>query len=313
MFLKRLFAGSCYIVVLAVCYFLKILLPLIDGVPQYVGDFCFDALIYAFTIIGTYEMLRAVQGKMSKVEKALVWAFAIVAIPVCVISEVFLQAYGGGIVGTAAIFMVFVMALFVAFIANHENMTLESLGVSLLSAIYPTVLLCVMVLINHVSVDASALKGFAIDSRLAILLVFYMSPWVDSIAYVFGLCFKKYFPKKMAPKLSPNKTVIGGIGSFVGGAVGATSLYFLYNVPAWASGVYPNMHIWLPVYMVIGLVVTVTVIFGDLVESCIKRKAGIKDMGKLIPGHGGVLDRIDSALFAAVAVYGCFLILRLIF
>ena len=315
MFLKRLAAGTCYILVLAAFYFLKILLPLIDGVPQFVGDFCFDVLIYGFALIGTFEMLRAVKDKLCKAEKALVWAFAIVAIPVCAVCCVFLKGYEGmlgGALGAAAVFLTFVMALFIVFIANHEKMTLESFGVSLVSAIYPTVLLCVMVLINHVYIDASAWKGFAFDSRLAILLVFYMSPWVDSIAYVFGLCFKKYFPKQMAPKLSPKKTVIGCVGSFVGGAVGAISLYFLYNVPAWATGVYPNMHIWIPVYMTLGLIVTVTVIIGDLAESCIKRKAGIKDMGNLIPGHGGILDRIDSSLFAAVAIFVCFAVLSLI-
>ena len=309
MFLKRLFAGAGYVLVLAVFYFLKILLLLIDGVPRFVGDFCFDVAIYALTLIGTFEMLRAMQDKICKAEKALVWAFAIITIPVCAVSEAFLKDFGGGIVGAAFMFMAFIMALFVAFIANHENMTLESLGLTVISAIYPALLLCVMVLINHVDINVDSVKKFDLDSRLAILLVFYISPWADSIAYVFGLCFRKYFPKKMAPKLSPNKTVIGGVGSFVGGAVGAASLYFLYNAFA---GSFAQMYIWLPVYMVIGLIVTVAVMVGDLVESCIKRKAGIKDMGNLIPGHGGILDRIDSALFAAVAIYICFFILAII-
>lgn len=303
--LKRFLAGSCYILVLAVCYCLKIF------VPQPFGDFCFDALIYAFAIIGTFEMLRAVKEKITKVEKGLVWAFAIVAIPACAVCEVYLQSLGGGIFASAVAFMAFIMALFIAFIANHEKMTLESFGVTVTSAIYPTLLLCVMVLINHVGITGEAVKGFALDSRLAILLVFYLSPWVDSIAYVFGFCFKKYFPKKMAPKLSPNKTVIGCVGSFVGGMAGAVSLYFLYNMPVLA-GSYDKMYIWLPVYIAIGLIVTVAVILGDLVESCIKRKAGIKDMGNLIPGHGGILDRIDSALFATMAIYVCFFIIGLI-
>ncbi len=306
--LKRLLTGTCYILVLAVCYCLKILLP------QPYGDFCFDALIYAFALIGTFEMLRAVKDKISKAEKALVWAFAIVAIPACALCDVYLKGYEGvvgGILGAAAAFLAFVTALFIAFIANHEKMTLESLGVSVVSAIYPTVLLCVMVLINHIGIEAASVKQFALDSRLAILLVFYISPWADSIAYVFGFCFKKYFPKKMAPKLSPNKTVIGAVGSFVGGAVGAASLYFLYNMPVLA-GSYSQMYIWLPVYMALGLFVTVAVMVGDLIESCIKRKAGIKDMGNLIPGHGGILDRIDSALFAAIAIFLSFVLIALI-
>ena len=309
MFLKRLFAGAGYVLVLAVFYFLKILLPLIDGVPQFVGDFCFDVAIYALTLIGTFEMLRAMQDKICKAEKALVWAFAIITIPLCAVSEVFLKDFGGGIVGAAFMFMAFIMALFVAFIANHENMTLESLGLTVISAIYPALLLCVMVLINHVDINVASVDKFDLDSRLAILLVFYISPWADSIAYVFGLCFRKYFPKKMAPKLSPNKTVIGGVGSFVGGAVGAASLYFLYNAFA---GSFAQMYIWLPVYIAIGFLAAAATEFGDLVESCIKRKLGIKDMGSLIPGHGGVLDRIDGTMFASIAVYFVFAILRFV-
>ena len=71
------------------------------------------------------------------------------------------------------------------------------------------------------------------------------------------------------------------------------------------------MYIWLPVYLFVGLVASVATAFGDLVESAIKRKLGIKDMGKLMPGHGGALDRIDSVLFATIVVYTAFLIIGL--
>ena len=136
-----------------------------------------------------------------------------------------------------------------------------------------------------------------------------ISPFADSLAYVFGRFLKGKFPKKMAPVVSPNKTVIGGIGGLVGGAVGAAILYFAYNAVA---GSFAQMYLWLPVYLLIGLLAAAATEFGDLVESCIKRKVDIKDMGKLMPGHGGILDRIDGTQFAAVVVYLSFIIIHAI-
>ena len=70
------------------------------------------------------------------------------------------------------------------------------------------------------------------------------------------------------------------------------------------------MAIWLPVYLLIGLLAAAATAFGDLVESCIKRKVGLKDMGSIMPGHGGALDRIDGTLFATIVVYIVFLVVR---
>ena len=131
----------------------------------------------------------------------------------------------------------------------------------------------------------------------------------DTFAYLFGRCFKKYFPRKFAPAISPNKTVIGAIGGLVGGVIGAGIIYFAYNAVA---GSYENMGLWLTVYLLIGLLAAAATEFGDLVESCIKRKLGLKDMGKIMPGHGGALDRIDGTLFAAMVVYLAFVAVRML-
>jgi phosphatidate cytidylyltransferase len=183
--------------------------------------------------------------------------------------------------------------------------TLEGTGLSLLSGFYPTMLLCLLSLVNHTAAPV-ALRGLAFNSNLLILLIFVIAPCADSIAYVFGISFKKYLPKKMTPNLSPNKTVIGGVGGLVGGVLGAAILYFAYNG---VCGSFDQMYIWLPVYLGIGLVASVATAFGDLVESSIKRKLGIKDMGKIMPGHGGALDRIDSILFATIIVYAAFILI----
>ncbi len=293
----RLISGAVYITVLVIAYCLKI----------FVHDFCFDALIYAFALIGTFEMLRAMGERITKAEKGIVFAFSVVCIPVCAVCEYF---YNYGLHVTAVGFFVLVLALLTLFVFRHNETTLENLGVSLLSAVYPTILLSLMVLANHMGDKIpQELVAFGLDSRIVVLIIFVVSPCADSIAYLFGRFFKKYFPAKMAPDISPNKTVIGGIGGLIGGMLGAAALYFIYNALA---GTFAQMHIWLPVYLGIGLVVSAATEFGDLVESGIKRKAGIKDMGNIMPGHGGILDRIDGSLFAAVVAYQIFELIYLI-
>lgn len=291
----RLITGTCYIAVLLVFFLLKI----------FVHDLFFDALIYAFALIGTFEMTRAMKDGITKAEKIAVFAFAVVCIPACALCE---QFWGTGLQAAAVCFFALAVALLSLLVARHEETSPQNLGVAFLCAVYPTLLLALLTLTNHLS-GPPALEQFALNSDLAILFVFVISPFADSLAYVFGRFLKSKFPKKMAPVVSPNKTVIGGVGGLVGGLVGAAILYFSYNAVA---GSFADMAIWLPVYLLIGLLAAAATEFGDLVESCIKRKAEIKDMGRLMPGHGGILDRIDGTQFAAVAVYVAFAVIHLI-
>ncbi|MBQ8685051.1 MAG: phosphatidate cytidylyltransferase, partial [Clostridia bacterium] len=149
--------------------------------------------------------------------------------------------------------------------------------------------------------SSERLAEIGFNSDLLILMIFVVSPVSDTLAFLFGKFLGKFFPAKMAPTISPNKTIVGAIGGLIGGAVGAGILYFVYN---WLFvGSFIDMHIWLSVYLAIGFLAAAANEFGDLVESCIKRKVGLKDMGNIMPGHGGILDRIDGTLFACGAVY----------
>ncbi|MBQ7368849.1 MAG: phosphatidate cytidylyltransferase [Clostridia bacterium] len=302
---KRIISGICYAALLFGFFLLKI----------FVHDFCFDVFIYAFTLIGTFEILRAMQDRMTKAERVIVFAFAAIVIPACVLSEYYFR-YGLHV--TSVCFVAMGTVLLSLLVLRHEETTPENLGVAFFSSLYPTLLLMVLVLVNHVSDPVAitqgkfpaALQEIAFNSDLLIVFVFTVSPVCDVFAFFFGRMFKKQFPDKLAPEISPNKTIIGGIGGLVGGVATAAVIYFVYNA---ITGVgYVNMHIWLPVYLAIGFLAAAATEFGDLVESCIKRKLGIKDMGNIIPGHGGVLDRIDGTLFASVAVYLIFALLRLL-
>ncbi|MBQ8322849.1 MAG: phosphatidate cytidylyltransferase [Clostridia bacterium] len=291
----RLISGTCYVAILIAFYLLKI----------FVHDLCFDVLIYAFALIGTFEMLRAVQDKTTKAERGIVFAFAVVSIPLCAVAE---HYFSYGLHWVTICFFVMAVALVCLLVIRHEETSLESLGLSFLSAVYPVLLLCLLVQANHVP-KLPAFSSIAFNSDLLILFIFVVSPFADTFAYLFGRCLKKYFPRKFAPVISPNKTVVGAIGGLVGGLIGAAILYFAYNA---VVGSFENMGFWLTVYLLIGLFAAAATEFGDLVESCIKRKLGLKDMGKIMPGHGGVLDRIDGTLFAAMVVYLAFAAVRML-
>jgi phosphatidate cytidylyltransferase len=97
--------------------------------------------------------------------------------------------------------------------------------------------------------------------------------------------------RPLAPTISPKKTVEGAVGGVVFGTLAmATGGYWVFESPIWMLGL-------------LGAAIVMLGIVGDLFESLLKRSAGVKDSSNLIPGHGGVLDRIDSWLFAAPVYY----------
>ena len=119
----------------------------------------------------------------------------------------------------------------------------------------------------------------------------------DSGAYLFGSALSRSFPAKLFPRISPGKSWVGSIGGGVLTLIIAAVLWRfrpeLLNLPQWLG---------------LGLVVCVFGTWGDLVESLFKRQLGIKDSGNVLPGHGGILDRFDSALLAipAAVIYCSF-------
>lgn len=130
----------------------------------------------------------------------------------------------------------------------------------------------------------------------------FISSWIcDTCAYVVGMLFGKH---KLAPVLSPKKSIEGAVGGIAGSAiVGALYAYFI------VESVISEQRI-IGVFILISAIGAVISQVGDLAASAIKRNHEIKDYGKLIPGHGGVMDRFDSVIFTAPMIY--FLALLLI-
>ena len=109
----------------------------------------------------------------------------------------------------------------------------------------------------------------------------------DSGAYFVG---RKFGKKKLAPNVSPNKSVEGLYGGILTSMLIVVAVASLYLDMTWPE---------LCLFLILSVITVFSSVLGDLFESMIKRRAGIKDSGRILPGHGGVLDRIDSLLAAA--------------
>lgn len=132
----------------------------------------------------------------------------------------------------------------------------------------------------------SALLIFADDGGVRVFTVIVTVVFADIGGYVAGVLFGRHL---MVPAISPKKSWEGLGGSLLFGIGAAVvTVTFLLDKPAWVG-------------VPLGLMLVITGVLGDLVESQVKRDLGIKDMGRLLPGHGGLMDRIDAMLPSAVA------------
>jgi len=142
-----------------------------------------------------------------------------------------------------------------------------------------------------------ALRGVT-DGRNWVFFALLATFASDAAAFFSGRAVGRH---RLAPRISPNKTWEGAAA----GIVGALVLSLLFASPS-VFGLSNPLHIQAlsyPQALLIGALVSIFGQFGDLVESLLKRNAGVKDSGNLFPGHGGVLDRLDSVVFAGIVVY----------
>ena len=179
-----------------------------------------------------------------------------------------------------------------------KGYSLNDMFATVFIGIYPLSLFMLFLPVNH---SEAGLLG--------IMLVIAVPVMTDTMAYFTGMALGK---RKLCPQISPKKTVAGAVGGVIGGIIGALIVFFLFDFSS-AMSVFPNagsmelipgnLYGSLGLYIALGIVGGVLSELGDLAASWIKRKAGIKDFGKIFPGHGGIMDRLDSILFMLPLVY----------
>ena len=239
--------------------------------------------------MGCFEIGRALKGYSVKGGFTVAIIFGVLFVPVYTLGEYFFAGYGFAF----ALSFTAACLLFLSVYSAALKSGVKAYLVSALSIVYPALLLLTMLIVNDFVGD---------KALIGLILIFVISPCADVMAYLTGMSWskiKKGNVKKLCPKLSPKKTWAGAIGGVVGGAIGGLIIYFIFKSQAEAF----NTVIPAVLYFVLtGLIGSVFTEIGDLFESGIKRKVGIKDSGKIMPGHGGVLDRIDGTMFCSAFI-----------
>lgn len=282
--LKRIITGTGIFAVLIGMFASRIFwtteITALEGGVLTAGEVLFDAVLALMAIVGTFEVVRAMDVKMLFIEKIIALIFPIIVFPIATFC---------GAIYAFVVIAIYGMLTVALSVFAFKDATLESVGLTMLSVFYPTGLILPLVAVNLMSFEA-------------LLLVFAVSPLCDTMAYFVGSALRG---KKLCPAISPNKTISGAIGGIAGGAIGGVAVYFfsnwLYSAGVLAGTAFTVGALWADViiFIVAGELFAALTELGDLAESVIKRKLGIKDMGKLFPGHGGMMDRIDGLSFVS--------------
>ena len=270
-----------------------IIMIVLGGVLIYFGGIYLGAAVFICSVIGLFEFYRAFKGKGYKPVQIIGYLYTLL-IPMAAYLKLE-HALDIPVAGTNLfpVFQLLVMLVLLTLtVVAHNKVSPMDCAVTLMGAFYVPFLFSFFVLIRNMEDDGLALFIIGILGAVA----------ADTVALITGLLWGK---KKLIPAISPKKTVAGSIGSVVGSTVAVTIYGLILHYTNAMTYPVSVLH-----FAVLGLLMGVSSQIGDLSASAIKRYCGIKDFGKLIPGHGGILDRFDSMLFNLPIVYCYIQLLR---
>ena len=233
------------------------------------GSWILFFTLLAVSLIGMRELY-----KVMKVSDEHVTVLELVGYLGAVLYYIAMKADFGNY-GTMAIIISMILILFV-YVFGYPKYHAEQVMAAFFGVVYVAVMLSFIYLTRSLS-----------DGKFLVWLIFLCSWGCDTCAYCVGMLIGKH---KMAPVLSPKKSIEGAVG----GVAGAALLGVIYAAATQGK---------MAEYALICAVGALISMVGDLAASTIKRNQNIKDYGKLIPGHGGILDRFDSVIITAPVIY----------
>ena len=256
---QRVISGAVLVVILAI--------------TLYFGGIVTCGLMALVSLVGNMELLR-VYGVNKKTPGIVCYLATVLYYIAIYLDRMDI------IVPMMALYLLVMLAVYVLTFPTYSD---KQIMAAFMDFFYVSVMLSFVYLIRNM------------EHGLVLVLLIFVSSWInDTCAYFVGRALGKH---KMAPVLSPKKSIEGLIGGIVGAGVFGAVFGILFDKYVDTMNYAPLL------FAVVGAVGALPAVIGDLAASAIKRNNDIKDYGKLIPGHGGILDRFDSIIFTAPIIY----------
>jgi phosphatidate cytidylyltransferase len=228
----------------------------------------FALLVTVAVVLGIRELNKAFTAVEIQIP---LWSLTTAAVGLCA------STWFGGISGLAVATAIAFPCLLVLLLPRGTENFVKTASASALALVYLPFLAGFLILLARPSNGLERVMTFVV-----------LVGCNDTFAYLTGVLIGKH---PLAPKISPKKTIEGLLGALVFTiAGGAIAFHYIMGAEWWLGAL-------------AGLLTVFTATSGDLIESALKRDMAIKDMGNLLPGHGGIMDRLDSVLFAAPALW----------
>lgn len=250
----------------------------------FLHSFVLPLILGIFSAIAVYEIIKATGGK-NKVLLALS----------CITAAAIPFAFHFNIeIPFMPVAIIYILAYLIIMVPMHRITKFNDVITALFATVAVPCSLSIFVLLRDTYISQP--DRFSKSTGVFLILLAMFCAWMtDTFAYFTGKFLGKH---KLCPNVSPNKTIEGAVGGVIGNMIASSIMFIIFDKFFFTVH---TLALWQ--IIIISAILSVISMFGDLSASLIKRNHGIKDFGNIFPGHGGVMDRIDSCLFVLPALY----------
>lgn len=321
---KRVYSSILIVLILAILFVLKIIVPSF-------GAYFFDAFFGVLACIAAYEMSKLLAKTRLYNYQVLSVIFPAIMLAVNLVCVFYAGANSDiywvlwAILIDIGLMLLTVLGAFLIGLCSRKKIlsemaTREVKNMSttkflfkkclntLIIFVYPSFFFLFFIFINHINELAlTKFVDLGVDISILVLFTAILIPmFVDTFSMLTGSLIGG---KKLCPRISPGKTISGTVGGILWTLLLSSCVWLIFANISGYDFLWSSFPIW--GYLIIVLLGSCIAVCGDLFESIIKRRAGVKDSGRFIPGHGGLLDRIDSYIFIAPYILLAFWIFAL--